>query len=114
MLIPPTVCRGCGVASLVGTVTAVVTDWPAPSPLSVPPTTVSVAMPDGLIRCRHSEGDRDVSVVQRSHRLGSRLPLITGDILSIVDPANRCRDAAFASLSAQSPLLVRTGRRLRR
>jgi len=78
-----------------------VADWPAPSSLSVPPAT-GVRRDAGLDGARVCAGERDfdIGVVQPlAFASGSRLPLLSGEVLSILMPPTVATEAELPALS---------------
>src|SRR5207249_9424860 len=85
MLIPLTAAGEAALAALSTQLPVFVTDWPVPSLLTVAPETVSVAIPD----CTEPESPQLKRTLTSAlfqpltFASGSRLPVITGEVLSI-------------------------------
>src|SRR5438132_277932 len=109
MLMPSTAEGEAALPALSMQVPVFVRDWPLPSPLTVPPATVSVAMPDRTAPVSAQLKETPASVLFQPWEFarGLRLPLITGDVLSMLIPSRVVGEAALPALSMQSPLLVR-------
>src|SRR6266536_2438313 len=108
MLMPLTVSGEAALPALSTQSPLLVTDWPVPSPLTVAPATVSVAMPDWTepVSAQLKETATSVLFQPLAFASGLRLPLITGDVLSMLMPVTVAGEAALPALSMQSPLLV--------
>src|SRR6266542_6036556 len=109
MLMPPTVAGEAALPALSTQLPLLVTDWPAPSPLTVAPATASVAMPDCTEPVSAQLKETVTSLLFQPWALasGSRLPLIVGAVLSMLMPPTVAGEAALPALSIQSPLLVK-------
>src|SRR6266581_1821934 len=108
MLMPPTVAEEAGLPALSMQSPLLVTDWPAPSPLTVAPATLLVAMPDWTepVSVQVNETATLVLFQPLAFASGSRLPLMCGDVLSMLMPLTVAEEAALPALSEQTPLLV--------
>src|SRR5437867_3005485 len=108
MLMPPTVADEAALPALSTQSPLLVTDWPAPSPLTVAPATVSVAMPDwtGPVSAQVKETATSVLFQPLAFAARSRLPLMCGAVLSMLMPPTVAGEAALPALSMQSPLFV--------
>src|SRR5438132_5218466 len=109
MLMPLTVDGEAALPALSMQVPVFVRDWPLPSPLTVPPATVSVAMPDWTapVSAQLKETATSVLFQPWEFTCGLRLPLITGDVLSMLIPSRVVGEAALPALSMQVPVFVR-------
>src|SRR5438552_8308980 len=108
MLMPSTVAGEAALPALSMQVPVFVRDWPLPSPLTVPPATVSVAMPDWTapVSAQLKETATSVLFQPWEFACGLRLPLITGDVLSMLIPSRVVGEAALPALSMQVPVFV--------
>src|SRR3989475_6235957 len=108
MLMPPTVAGEAALPALSMQSPLLTTDWPAPSPLTVAPARVSVAMPDCTepLSVQLKETVTSLLFQPLAFASGSRLPLMCGDVLSMLIPPTVAGEAALPALSAQAPLLV--------
>src|SRR6266542_4412131 len=108
MLMPPTVAGEAALPALSTQSPLLVTDWPAPSELTVAPATVSLAMPDCTPPVSAQLKETTTSLLFQPLALarGLRLPLITGAVLSMLMPLTVAVEAALPALSTQSPLFV--------
>src|SRR5438132_9180108 len=108
MLMPSTVRGNAALPALSMQPPLLVSDCPAPSALTVPPATVSVATPDWTepASAQPKVTATSVSFQPWEFASGLRLPLITGDVLSMLMPPTVGGKAALPALSMQSPLLV--------
>src|SRR5438132_4489563 len=109
MLMPSTVDGEAALAALSMQVPVFVRDWPLPSPLTVPPATVSVAMPDWTKpeSAQLKETATSPLFQPLAFASGSRLPLISGNVLSMLMPSTVDGEAALPALSMQVPVFVR-------
>src|SRR5437867_215964 len=105
---PPTVAGEAALPALSTQSPLLVSDWPVPSLVTVPPATVSVAMPDWTEprSPQRKETRTSLSLQPLALASGSRLPLITGAVLSMLMPPTVADEAALPALSAQSPVLL--------
>src|SRR5438552_13579011 len=108
MLIPSTVAEGATLPASSMQSPLLVSDCPAPSALTVPPATVSVATPDWTepASAQPKVTATSVSFQPWEFASGLRLPLISGDVLSMLMPPTVRGNAALPALSMQAPVLV--------
>src|SRR6266542_4054977 len=108
ILMPPTVAAEAELPALSTQLPLLVTDWLAPSPLRVPPTTESIATPDWTepVSAQLKKTGTAVLFQPLAFASGSRLPLITGDVLSILMPPTVAGEAVLPALSTQAPPFV--------
>src|SRR5207237_1337256 len=106
MLMPSTVDGEAALPALSMQVPVFVSDWPLPSLVTVPPATVSVAMPDWTAPVSAQSNETATSLLFQplAFASGSRLPAITGDVLSMLMPSTIAEVAALPALSMQPPL----------
>src|SRR4030095_13286792 len=108
MLMPPTVAAKAALPALSTQSPLFVTDWPAPSSLTVAPATVSCALPDAATPEPAHVKETVTSLLFQPLALASglRLPLITGAVLSMLILPTVALEAAVPAVSEQSPPLV--------
>ena len=108
MLMPLMVAGDAALPALSEQAPLLVTDWPAPSPLTVAPNTVLIAIPDWTEPVSAQLKETAMSLLFQPLALasGARLPLITGAVLSILMAPTVAGEAALPALSMQAPLLV--------
>src|SRR4030095_7613071 len=109
MLMPPTVAGEAALPALSTHSPVLVMAWPSPSPLTVAPATVSVAMPDCTEPLSAQLKETVTSLLFQPPELASglRLPLIPGAVLSMLIPLTVTAEAELPALSTQPPVFVR-------
>ena len=109
MLMLATVAGEAGLPALSTQLPLLLTDWPAPSPLTIAPATVLVAIPDWTEPASAQLKETVTSLLFQPSAFawGLRLPTICGAVLSMLMPSTVAGEAALPALSVQSPLLVR-------
>src|SRR5437867_7029136 len=105
MLIPLTVEESAVFPALSVQLPVLVTNWPAPSPLSVVPATVSVFTPDCTKPTSAQAKLTATSVLFQLWALanGTRLPVIIGFVLSILMPVTDAGSLTLSALSLNFP-----------
>jgi len=101
-------CGGCDITALSVHVPVFVKELALPSPLTAPPATVSVAIPERTATGFNAgKRNSDISVVPAGCVcLGSAAAGDDRRCLVDIDATDRCRDAALPALSTQLPLFV--------
>src|SRR5438132_5161298 len=101
MLMPSTVDGEAALAALSMQVPVFVRDWPLPSPLTVPPATVSVAMPDWTapVSAQPNEAGKSARLSSRHNVSAYRPSRMNWTVLSMLMPPTVRGNAALPAFS---------------